>query len=194
MITAELIIPFRFSSDDYALTEQIKSHFAQVRQERHPSSYLTLAEFDEALHWKLRGQYERQRKWRQSNTDDVIRTVTGIALSVAHSDPDYEIELRVGILCALRGVGVPVASAVLALVFPEEYAVIDFRGWRQVFDELKSTFSIADYKRYMREIRALAIELGWLPQEVDLAIWEYDRVKGWSFNMEIANINNYSRL
>ena len=24
----------------------------------------------------------------------------------------------------------------------------------------------------------LAVELGWLPQEVDLAIWEYDRQSG----------------
>lgn len=179
MITAELIVPFRFSSDDYVLTEQIKSHLAQARRERQPF-FLTLAEFDEILHWKLRGQYERQREWRRPNTDDVIRIVTRAALSVTHDDPDYEIELRTGVLCTLRGVGIPVASAVFALAFPEKYAVIDFRGWRQVFDELKSTFSIADYKRYMREIRTLARELGWLPQEVDLAIWEYDRVNGWS--------------
>jgi hypothetical protein len=72
-------------------------------------------------------------------------------------------------------VGVPVASAVLALVFPEEYAVIDFRGWRQLFDEEKTVFFTPDYKKYMREIRRLANELGWHAQEVDHAIWEYDR-------------------
>lgn len=76
------------------------------------------------------------------------------------------------------GVGVPVASAVLALVFPEKYAVIDFRGWRQVFGEERTTFSVSDYRRYLREIRRLALELEWCVQEVDLAIWEYDRING----------------
>jgi 2C-methyl-D-erythritol 2,4-cyclodiphosphate synthase len=73
-------------------------------------------------------------------------------------------------------VGVPVASAILALVFPEKYSVIDFRGWRQVFGEERTTFSVSDYRRYLTEIQKLAQELGWIVQEVDLAIWEYDRI------------------
>jgi len=140
--------------------------------------FLTAAEFDEILKWKLRRQYGRQCSLRAANTDEVIRVVTGLALTIAHNDKDYELELRVGILCALRGVGVPVASAVLALVYPDEYAVIDFRGWRQVFDEEPTGFSISGYKRYMQEVRRLSQELGWPAQEVDLAIWEYDRRHG----------------
>lgn len=177
MITATQLIPYRTSSDDYAETERLKKQFARLRQERAPL-YLTLHEFDEILRWKLRGQYERQRERRKVNTCEVIRTVTTAALSLTHPDDDYEIELRLGILCTLRGVGVPVASAILALVFPERYAVIDFRGWRQVFGEERTTFSVSDYKRYLREIQRLALELGWSVQEVDLAIWEYDRING----------------
>ncbi len=177
MITAEQLIPYRTVSIDYAATERLKAVYHRLRSERQPL-YLTAAEFDAILHWKLRGQYRRQAGIRQTNTDDVIRIVTGAALSVSHPDEDYEIELRLGILCSLRGVGVPVASAILALVFPETYAVIDFRGWRQIFGEAKRTFSVADYKRYLREVKRLAAELGWLVQEVDLAIWEYDRSRG----------------
>lgn len=177
MIVATALIPYRTSSDDYELTEHLKAQFARLRRERQPL-YLTSEEFDQILRWKLRGQYGRRQEKRKANTEDVIRTVTGAALSVTHPDEDYETELRLGILCSLRGVGVPVASAVLALVFPEKYAVIDFRGWRQIFGEERRTFSIADYKRYLREIRRLAAELGWPVQEVDLAIWEYDRVNG----------------
>lgn len=66
-------------------------------------------------------------------------------------------------------------SAILALLFPKEYAVIDFRVWRQLFGKYQTTFSVADYKKYMREIRRLANELNWPVQEVDHAIWEYDR-------------------
>ena len=100
------------------------------------------------------------------------------ALAITHSNKEYELELRFGLLCVLRGVGVPVASAVLALIFPEGYGVIDFRGWRQIFGEERSSYTIADYKRYLAELRHLADELGWPVQEVDLAIWEYDRRHG----------------
>ncbi|MCZ7542258.1 MAG: hypothetical protein M5R40_01385 [Anaerolineae bacterium] len=179
MITAAQLIPYRGAGEDYVWTEDLKSRFQRLRSERQPF-YLTFEEFDEILHWKLDQQYGRQRERRKANTDEVIRAITGAALTITLAEDEvqeeYELELRIGILCALRGVGVPVASAVLALVFPEKYAVIDFRGWRQVFgEEKRNGFSIADYKRYLREVRRLADELRWLVQEVDLAIWVYDK-------------------
>ncbi len=173
MIGASHIVHLRTSASDYAETERLKTKFAKLRDERQPF-YLTLGEFDEILLWKLAGQYHRQREMRRANTDDVVRTVTQAALSVSHPNQDYETELRVGILIALRGVSIPVASAVLALVFPEKYAVIDFRGWRQVFGREQRGFTIGDYKRYLARLRPLAEELGWPIQEVDLAIWAYD--------------------
>jgi len=43
--------------------------------------------------------------------------------------------VRLGLLVALSGVGVPVASAALALTEPQQCCVVDFRGWRAVFEE-----------------------------------------------------------
>lgn len=174
MITVSQIAGLRTSSDDFERTEQLKHKFARLRHMRRPF-FLTAAEFDEILEWKLRGQYGRQRALREPNTDELIRAVTDFALTISHDDKDYELDLRVRALCILRGVSVAVASAVLALVFPDEYAVIDFRVWRQLFDEERRTFTVPDYKTYMKEIRRLAAELEWAAQEVDLAIWEYDR-------------------
>ncbi len=125
MIGASHIVHLRTSASDYAETERLKAKFAKLREERRPP-YLTLDEFEEVLIWKLAGQYHRQREMRRANTDEVVRTVTQAALNVSHPNQDYETELRVGILIALRGVSIPVASAVLALTFPEKYAVIDF--------------------------------------------------------------------
>jgi hypothetical protein len=170
-------LPKGHASPDYAETERLKTELAKARQTRRPF-YLTVDEFEEVLRWKLRQQIGRQRDLRAANTEELIRAVTGLALTITHSDSEYELELRVGILRSLRGVAVPVASAVLALAFPEKYAVIDFRGWRQIFDEKRTTFTIPDYKRYLAAIQRLANELSWPPQEVDLAIWEYDRKGG----------------
>jgi hypothetical protein len=75
-------------------------------------------------------------------------------------------------------VGVPVASAILALADPDRYCVIDFRGWRAMFGEKRPAFDIPSYIRYLSKIRQFSQELGWLVQETDLAIWEYDRRHG----------------
>lgn len=177
MITASQIAPLRQETLDHEDTERLKARLSRIRCERQPLS-LSAGEFDDILQWKLGQQIGRQRARRGSNTEEVIRGVTGLALPITHPDEEYLLELQIGILCTLRGVGVPVASAVLALTFPERYAIVDFRGWRQVFGTNQSVFSISDYKRYMREIRRLARELGWPVQEVDHAIWEYDRQNG----------------
>ena len=177
MITIEDIRSCRGKEIDQADTDALKARVATLRTIRQPF-YLTAEEFEEILHWKLGQQIGRQRERRVGNTDELIRRVTGFALSLRHDDKSYEMELRLGVLCALRGVAVPVASAVLALVFPNEYAVIDFRVWRQLFGEDKTVFSIADYHKYMLKLEPLASELGWPVQEVDHAIWEHDRRTG----------------
>jgi hypothetical protein len=173
MITANDIRGLRAASRDYQKTHTLKTNLALALRNRSPW-YLTLGEFDEILHWKLRGQYDRQRKQRSANTEETVRAVTGLALSIQHANKEYELELRFRILCALRGVEVPVASAVLALVFPDKYAVVDFRGWRQVFGKKRNSFTVPDYKKYLDKVQLLAKELGWPVQEADLAIWEYD--------------------
>ncbi len=174
MITAAQLVPLRSVIDDDQETEQLKASLARFRRGESPRC-LTATEFEDILRWKLRSQIGRQRQIRAANTNETIGAVTGLALTINHPDKDYELELRIGILCVLRGVSVPVASAVLALTFPEEYAVIDFRVWRQVFGKERTTFSVGDYKRYMSALRPLAAELGWSVQAVDLAIWEFDR-------------------
>jgi hypothetical protein len=97
------------------------------------------------------------------------------AFAVADSNRETELKLRVAILTSLPGVAVPIASAILALVYPDTYAVLDFRGWRQIFPGIPKNLSISGYRRYMKVMWELAQQLQWPVQEVDLAIWEFDR-------------------
>ena len=92
MITASDIEPLRASSSDFAETERLKAKFAELASRRQPL-FLTAGDFDQILKWKLRSQYGRQRARRAANTDQIIRAVTQLALSITHPDKDYEFEL-----------------------------------------------------------------------------------------------------
>jgi len=176
LIKTARIVLLRGHEIDHVQTLRLKAKLRHLRKVRRPF-YLTGAELGEILRWKF-GQKARSGRYRrEASMEDVIRNVTSVALTITHSDKDYELELRVSILCALREVSIMVASAILALAFPDEYAVIDFRVWRQLFGKRKYAFSISDYRKYMRVMRVLAEQLGWPVQEVDHAIWEYDRRK-----------------
>ena len=174
MITASDIANLRTASPDYKKTEELKAWLRDIRAQRHPF-YLEGAEVNRIFHWKLRQQYGRGQTLRGSNPPDVYPIVTQAAFSIYSQKIDYELKVRLGLLTALPGVGVPVASAILALIDPDHYCVIDFRGWRTIFGEDKRIFSISDYKKYRDQIEGLSQELGWSVQEVDLAVWEYDR-------------------
>lgn len=174
MVTAEELRDLRTAASDWEDTEALKATLARLKAERSPF-YLTSAEIDHIFYWKLRSQYGRGKAFRDTNSEAAYRIVTTAAFSVCESDSDRELELKVGFLTALRGVGVPVASAVLALVEPDRFCVIDFRGWRAVFGTKRDVFGVPQYKEYLHEVRNLAAELGWPPQETDLAIWELDK-------------------
>jgi len=174
MIKADDIRHLRTASPEYAATEALKAEFRERREERRPF-FLTAEELGRVFLWKLRGQHERQAHLRAKNSDSVYRAVTEAVFKIVEADPVYECTVRLGLLAALPGIGVPVASAVLALTDPQRYCVIDFRGWRSVLDETRTAFSISDYLRYRTEVAKLAVELGWAVQEADLAIWVYDK-------------------
>lgn len=174
MIRADDLRGLKCAAPDYEETERLKSTLHLLRETRIPF-FLEAADLEPIFKWKLGGQYGRGLRHRSMNSNSAYRIATRAAFEVQEANFYYEIELRFGFLTALRGVGVPVASAILALADPAKYCVIDFRGWRALFGERRSSFDIGHYKRYLRRVRELSVELGWSPQETDLAIWEWDR-------------------
>ena len=177
MIKPSNIAPLRRSAPDAGDTDRLKASLAKLKATRRPF-FLGASDVEPILHWKLGNQYGRVRAKLEVNSDAQYRNATRAAFTIGHpTDPERETKLRVAALKKLSGVGIGVASAILALVDPEHYCVIDFRGWRAVFGEMRRTFSTRDYNKYLSEVRHLADVLGWTPQETDLAIWEYDRRK-----------------
>ncbi len=162
-------------ADDYEETKRLIAKLDGLKRIRNPY-FLNIDDFDEILHWKLRRQYSRQKRNIQLNTDELVRKVTTYAFSVSGVDERDTIRFMLKALIILHGVQIPVASAIMTLCFPEKYCVIDFRGWRQVYGKVKKfgNYSIREYIDYWSKITNVALKFGVTPQEVDMAIWQFD--------------------
>jgi hypothetical protein len=174
MITNGVILENIGKARDYKATCQLIKYFEKIKGERNPF-YITGSELEQILVWKLDKQIGRQREIRKSNSEKAIQEISKLAFAECDVNDEYETEIRVGALSLLKGVEIPIASAILALVLPSKYAVIDFRVWHQLFDETKESFSMGDYKKYLHIIREIAKELNKTCQEIDMAIWSYDK-------------------
>ena len=173
MIVAADLRAFRASYGDVhvddAECEAIKAAFRDRRAERHPF-FLTGEELNRVFRWKLRGQHERTAAQRERNTEAAYRTISQAVFQIVGPDLEYESVVRVGLLMALTGVGVPIASAVLALAEPQTYCIVDRRGWHALFGKDRESFSPIDYWSYRHAVGQLGTELGWPLQETDMAI------------------------
>ncbi len=97
----------------------------------------------------------------------------------------------------LKGVGIPVASAILTVIFPEEYCVIDYRVWRtllwmhsdmhnlenyscfsELTDCLRKYTTIDSYSLFLEVIRKFAEENNTTRRKIEMALWAYDKERG----------------
>jgi thermostable 8-oxoguanine DNA glycosylase len=89
---------------------------------------------------------------------------------------------RLALLTRLKGVSVPTASAILTLIDPERYGVIDIRAWQLLF-RIGSVrkkpsgigFRPAEWEEYLSILRDHARALGVPVRRVELTLFEYHR-------------------
>ena len=115
-----------------------------------------------------RGELERVCRWKSprsialvlENTAPKIRRCTGAALRTVDERE------RLGALLQLRGVSVPSASAVLTILEPERYGVIDIRVWQLLHaigavegNARGAGFTHDQWLRFLHVVRDLASRL-----------------------------------
>jgi hypothetical protein len=89
---------------------------------------------------------------------------------------------RVELLTSLRGVGIPMASAVLTLIDPRRYGVLDIRVWQLLF-AIRSVrqnpggrgFTLEHWERYLRALREHARRLGVSVRAVEWTLFHHHR-------------------
>jgi len=143
---------------DLTEAERLKTRLARARDKRVPL-HLSRDEFLAVCRWKLGDQYGRAAHLLESNSEKRVKRTSQMTFAVKDKDAEFELAGRVTILRLLPGVGIGVASAVLALCYPRWYAALDPRAWRALFDEERSVFELADYRRYLTRLSELEAEI-----------------------------------
>jgi hypothetical protein len=110
----------------------------------------TRGEFMAMCRWK---SPRAQRLWA-SNPAGRVRAVARAVLATRSE------RRRMELLTSLRGVGVPIASAILTLIDPRRYGVLDIRAWQLLFALRSVTanrrgqgFTIAQWEQYLAALR-----------------------------------------
>ena len=169
---AKKIIANSNKSEDVNETNELKKRFNTLLKKRSPA-YLTASEFDEIVKWKLDKQYHRSKEQRSVNTDSVIIPITQSCFAIHSDNKDYEVELKLKQLTTIRGIALPLASAVLAICFPTNYVVIDSVLWENIFGEEKSSFTINDYLKFLGFIKELSQHTKLPIQDTEHLLWLY---------------------
>lgn len=151
---------------------------------------LSVEELLRISQWKL--QSSRNDSNIKKNTTETVTQQTQAALG-ASSDTE-----AIRALTELSGVGVPMASTVLTVAKPSDYAIIDYRAFRGLagakpeiidtseypeyaeFLEHFRTYlkSPESYEYYMNHVREIADTEDLSARQVDMALWAYDSKKG----------------
>ncbi len=134
--------------------------------------YFTRREFLQMCRWKS----PRAVRHFAANSPARIRRVSAAVLAARDE------RRRLTLLLSLRGVNVPMASAILTLLEPGRYGVIDIRAW-QVLVALGAVgrhpdgrgFTFDDWSRYLRTLRRHARDLGVTVRCVERTLFECHR-------------------
>jgi hypothetical protein len=136
--------------------------------------YLTRSELQKVCYWKS----PRAIRHVRANTARQVRAATGRALRCRDEEGRIEALLR------LKGVSVPMASAVLTLVSPRRYGVIDIRVWKLLHGHGVVTrnaegvgLSSGNWQQFLAVIRYFARKLGVKARDVERALFDAHRAR-----------------
>ncbi len=133
----------------------------------------SLANVEAIVRWKS----ERLVQYLIGNSTEKIRRVLAVAAS-----PEASTETAVKALLELQGVDLPVASAILAAIFPERYTALDFRALEALGH---ARHDVRFYEEYLAFCNRLAESNIVKPQDelpaptplrtLERALWEWSR-------------------
>jgi len=126
--------------------------------------------------WKVDvGLYkERVLGLIDTNTEAEIASTLRFA-----SAPRTSEKSAIDVLCRLHGVGIPVASAILTMIDPERYTIIDVRALESLgVSRSENSIDYDYYLAYLQKCRELAREHKVSLRTLDRALWQWSKENG----------------
>lgn len=156
------------------LTEEHEGTALLIRRLAHVKAKggFTRTEFLAMCRWKS----PRSRRHYERNSAKAIRSVSRAVLAT-RSERE-----RMARLIALPGVSVATASAILTLIDPRRYGVLDIRCWQLLFsirsvagNERGRAFTVSQWERYLERLRGHARALGVSARMVEYTLFHCHR-------------------
>ena len=131
--------------------------------------YLTKGELEAVCRWKSSRAIQHIR----ANTRHRVRAATGAAMATRSETRRLEALLH------LKGVSVPMASAVLMLLYPRRYGVIDIRVWQLLYgvgavsrNQKGAGFSLENWLQFLSIVRGLSSTLGVSARAIERTLFD----------------------
>jgi hypothetical protein len=133
-----------------------------------------------------RGEFTRMCRWKsprarllwEANSPARIRAVSRAVLATRDE------RRRMELLTSLRGVGVPIASAILTLTDPRRYGVLDIRAWQFLFATRSVTtnargqgFTLEQWEQYLSALRHHAHRLRVTARTIEYTLFQAHRTR-----------------
>lgn len=181
-VAPDEIIEYRDSSGTWR--EEMEYDFGNISSALQQRGYLFRDELRKIGKWKAGSRIDHHLK---KNSASSVERQSKLAFQASGD------EAAVEALTELTGVRVPMASTILTMAEPANFAVIDYRALRAlgaVKPQLLDVQHYSDYATfmdcfrnptkdgynfYMGIVRDIAQQEGILPREVDMALWAYDK-------------------
>jgi hypothetical protein len=141
---------------------------AMTAGERIAAGDYTRGNLEVIFRWKTGGRGISRLRW---NSDAEIMDALRLAVNARTE------RAAVAVLCGLRGVEIPVASAILTAIDPGRYTIIDFRALEALGVE-NSWHTVDSYLAYLEHCRSLARENNLGLRELDRAMWQWSKEQG----------------
>jgi hypothetical protein len=154
--------------------------FEEIGAEIRNRKYLTYDDLALVFVWKaLLWQVHREGTFRGLEADEAeIRRVTKLIFEIDHANRD-DVRKLLESLDTLRGVGLPVATAILSIVFPTKYGAVDVHVRNTLgipADDVDAHVqAIFRLREIAEEQQRQGVRKVWTPRMVDMALWKLDR-------------------
>lgn len=162
------LIRKELSIEEYDNTKNVINFVSDVKRK----GFFNKEQFVKMAFWKS----PRPKKWYESNDDNLVIKISGQALA---SDAEEE---KANYLTILKGVSIPTASAILTLIDPQNYGVMDIRVWQlmYLYDEVDNKpggkgFSVDDWVKYLSVLRKYSKEFKVKTRDVERILFEHHK-------------------